>query len=298
MKHIAIVANKWWEVHPLCAVLLNDYARPPEIEDIKLISYPADPPQRPKTRPPDPAPLPRLSCQCVGCTVDVWCLQELMNPFESSSSSFEKARVLPASLATRAKPDLVIAFGTAGSRPGVAANGSVVVGRRVFIHDPLASEPDRTGMWTPPHQDIIVDSGFASSVFRKIDTESKHSAEARFLVTPIGPSAPLLLFGNGFVSLGVVNVTDYDQYFWADKSAVTAFAQADIRDGQIGSVETTHGVIRESCDAAFFFVSGIVDMEGLFDYQVSPRRYVQNFTGAHNAAVATAFLLPEVARLL
>jgi nucleoside phosphorylase len=225
-------------------------------------------------------------------------LEELMNPFESSSSSIEKARVLPLALATRTKPHLVIAFGTAGSRPGVAANGSVVVGRRVFVHDPLASEHDRAGMWTPPRADTLVDSGFTISAFRQLSAEAKYRAEARFLAAPIGATAPVVLAGNGFISLGVVNILDYDQYLWADRSATAAFDRANVRDGQVGSIETTHGVIRASCDGAFLFVSGIVDMDGLFDYQVTPRIYAQNFVGAHNAAVATTFLLPELARLL
>lgn len=298
MKHIAIVANKWWEAHPLCAALLDERARPDEIANIQLLSYPAKRPSRPTTAPPDPVPSPRVTFECAGCTVDVWCLEELMNPFESSSSSFEKARVLPLALATRTKPHLVIAFGTAGSRPGVAANGSVVVGRRVFVHDPLSSESNRAAMWTPPSPDTVVDSGFASSAFRQVSAETKYRAEARFLAAPIGATVPLILAGNGFISLGVVNILNYDQYFWADRSAAAAFDRANIRDGQVGSVETTHGVIRASCDGAFLFVSGIVDMEGLFDYQVTPRVYAQNFVGAHNAAVATVFLLPELARLL
>lgn len=56
-------------------------------------------------------------------------------------------------------------------------------------------------------------------------------------------------------------------------------------------------MIRACSNAPFLYVSGIVDMEGLFDYQVTPRWYAQNFVGAHNAAVALAFLLPELARL-
>jgi hypothetical protein len=74
----------------------------------------------------------------------------------------EKARVLPGALSYETTPDLVVAFGTAGSREGVGANGSVVVGRRVFIHDPQAGTPNRAGMWTPPQPDQLIDSALSA----------------------------------------------------------------------------------------------------------------------------------------
>ncbi|HEX8453972.1 MAG TPA: hypothetical protein VF647_17940 [Longimicrobium sp.] len=83
-----------------------------------------------------------------------------MNPAESSSSSLEKSRVLPGVIAYGAAPALVIAFGTAGIREGVSANGGVVVGRRTFVHDPLASKSNRQGLWSPPSPDQLVDSAF------------------------------------------------------------------------------------------------------------------------------------------
>lgn len=298
MKHIALIANKWWEADPLCAVLLNERARPADIKDVTAVRFPTQRPlQKPSARPNDPDPLPRLTLGCAGVSVDVWCLEELMNPYESSSSSAEKARVLTPALASRTNPDLVVAFGTAGSRPGVSANGCVVIGGRVFVHDPFASQPDRTGMWTPPNPNVVIPSTFTR--WSKINPEARYSAEARFIPTPIAPATPpVIAMGNGFISLGVVNVLNYDQYVWADEQAVSAIKATEIRDGQIGSVETTHGVIRAAHSAPFIYVSGIVDMEGVFDYHVMPRVYSQNMAGAHNAAVATSFLLPEFARLI
>lgn len=64
--------------------------------------------------------------------LEVWCIEELMNPAQSSSATSEKARVLPRAFGAGKPPDLVLAFGTAGSREGVAANGSVVIGRRTL----------------------------------------------------------------------------------------------------------------------------------------------------------------------
>ncbi len=294
-KHIALVANKWWEANPLCSVLVDDRARPAEITNFEILNYPTFRPRPAGT----PDPIPRLSFECGNASVDVWCIEELMDQAVSSSSSLEKARVLPPALASRTRPDLVVAFGTAGTRSGVAANGGVVIGRRVFVHDPLADQIDRQGLWTPPVADEIVDSAFDLKLFRGMSVEWKYRAEARFISAPVTPGTPPLVFpGNGFVSLGVVNITNYDQYAWADQTAIDAFNAAEIIDGQIGSIETTHCIIRASSDAPFLFVSGIVDMEGLFDYQVTPRVYGQNVVGAHNAAVAAAFLVPELARVL
>jgi hypothetical protein len=199
-------------------------------------------------------------------------------------------------------PNLVIAFGTAGSREGVQNNGSVVIGRRVFIHEPRAGVSDRTGFWTPPQSGQIIDSDFPAKMLAEIVNgqksryaeESRYAAEARFLKSPITPaSPPITCIGNSFTSLGVVNITNYDDYTWADSEATAAF-QAAKTGTQIGSIETTHGIIRSASKAPFLFVSGITDTEGLFDYQVTPQVYAQNFVAAHNAALAIAWLLPSL----
>jgi hypothetical protein len=292
-----LIANKWWEADPLCWVLFHDKARPRVFSDFEIRNYPtqrvSDRPTEP--RPPDPAALPRFTFKCMDATVEIWCLEELMNPAENPSSAAEKARILPAAIAFGATPDLVIAFGTAGSREGLHINGCVVVGRRVYVHDPFESESDRTGMWTPPIANTVIESDLPVNVFQSISPESKHSAEARFLPPPVAPANPLLVMaGNGFISLGHVNTTNYDDYAWAPPSSVESFNNNASRLGEIGSIESTHGVIRLASDAPFLYVSGIVDPVGLFNIQVTPRVYAQNTVAAHNAAIALAWLLPDV----
>jgi hypothetical protein len=217
-----------------------------------------------------------------------------MNPAESSSSSLEKSRVLPGVIAYGAAPALVIAFGTAGIREGVSANGGVVVGRRTFVHDPLASNSDRQGLWSPPSPDQLVDSAFPVAKLGQLDEQARHAAEARFLRAPVAPSEPPMLYiGNGFASLGVVNITNYDDYVWADRSAVEAFSKSGA-PAQIASIETTHGIIRSASNSPFLYISGITDTEGQFNFQVTPRVYAQNTVAAHNAGVAIAWLLPSI----
>lgn len=304
-KRILIMANKWWEADPLCGVLIHDKARPSGLTNFRYLRYPAPRAVRPKPgdpRPPDPKAEPRMTFECAGATVELWCLEELMNPAENSSSSLEKARVMSGAISYGAAPDMVIAFGTAGSREGVHTNGSVVIGRRVFIHDPRAGLPDRKGMWTPPQPDQLIDSAYPRESLGKLDEQARYAAEARFIPCPVTPAnPPLVLLGNGFASVGVVNITNYDEYVWADRAAEDSFQAvvgAAFKEAkpvaQIGSIETTHGIIRSASESPFIFVSGITDTEGLFDYQVTPRVYAQNTVAAHNAGVAIAWLLPGI----
>jgi len=291
-KRVMVIANKWWEADPLCWILLHDKARPNVLTDFACKHYPTQRPAGP------PQVTPRLTFQCGEARVEVWCVEELMNPSVNSSNTAEKARVLPAAMAWGEPPDLVVAFGTAGSREGLNANGSVVVGRRVFLHDPYSADADRAGKWTPPRPETVIDSALPTDVFKKIPTERKQAAEARFLAPPVAPASPMLvLAGNGFVSLGIVNVTNWDDYAWTDKSGVEAFNRHASRLGQIGSIESTHGLIREMSDAPFLYVSGITDTVGLFDAQVTPREYSQNTAAAHNAALTIAWLLPSLIEL-
>jgi hypothetical protein len=296
---VVVVANKWWEADPLCAVLIHDRARPRALSNFAYQRFPAARAVKPASdamRPPDPAPVPRLMFDCLGARVEVWCLEELMNPAESPSSSAEKARVLPRVM-SGTPPAVVIAFGTAAMRESVHANGSVVVGRRTFVHDPFAGA-DRQGKWTPPHPDRLVESAFPIAALQQLDEQARYAAEARFLRPPIAPAdPPLALVGNGFASLGVVNVTNYDDYVWADASAARAFA-ASGAPAQVGSIETTHGIIRAASAAPFLFVSGITDTAGLFDVEVTPRVYAQNVVAAHNAGVTLAWLLPGIVATL
>lgn len=296
-RRVAIIANKWWEADPLCSVLIHDRARPRSIRGLECLNYPAARVSRPESdapRPPDPPVRPRLRFTLGEDSIEVWCIEELMNAAEHPSSSMEKARVLQGIFAPPEPVALVVAFGTAGSRPGVDANGSVVIGRCTFIHDPRATAPDRGGLWTPPQADVLIDSAFPPQGLVRLDEQARYAAEARMLRAPVRTAEPpLVVIGNGLAALGVVNITNYDDYTWADAAGIKAFAAAGT-NAQIGSVETTHGVIRSASEAPFLFVSGIADVVGTFDFEVAPRVYGQNFVAAHNAAIALAWLLPSM----
>ena len=181
-KRVVVVANKWWEADPICWVLLNDKAHPGVFFNYKIDNYPSQrlPYRSSGPRPKDPVAVPRFAFTCKDATVEVWCLEELMNPAENPSSAAEKARVLPAAIAFGNTPNLVIAFGTAGSRPDLSNNGCVVVGSRVHVHDAFEAKVDRTGMWTPPKSNMVIESDLPANVIQGISPESRHSAEAGF----------------------------------------------------------------------------------------------------------------------
>jgi hypothetical protein len=110
-----------------------------------------------------------------------------------------------------------------------------------------------------------------------------------------------LIAAGSYTAVGVVNVTNCYDYVWADEMALHAFeSTTEVRQGkaQIGSMETTHGIIRLQSEAPFIFVSGITDRIGRFNMDVAVRPYAQNFACAHNAGVATAWLIPTIVRYL
>lgn len=280
---IVVVANKYWEADPLVNVLLSDRARPSALTNFAVLNHPARAGEI----------KPRITFTCQKAAVEVWCVQDLMDPKANSSSSAEKARVLPAVFAKPA--NLVIAFGTAGFPDAANLNGSAVIGSRCFVHDPPTATTPR---FNPKLKDAVSTSGLPQDFFRNMDNDVRFAAEGRFLPAPIEPARPArILAGHNWIALGSVNVTSYDDYVWTDAETIETFKKVDPKTtaGRIGSMETTHGIIREtSAPAKFLFVSGITDTVPYFDLQVTPRVYAQNFVAAHNAAVTVAWLIPEV----
>ena len=119
--------------------------------------------------------------------------------------------------------------------------------------------------------------------------------EGRFLSPPISEARPPILLASGsYVAVSDVNVANVDDYVWADREAVRGLATAMPRSTP-GSVETTHGVIHAVVKSdQFLFVSAIANQLGYFNMEAAPRNYAQDFSVAHNAAVALAWLLPSL----
>ncbi|NIM48050.1 MAG: hypothetical protein GTN78_00605 [Gemmatimonadales bacterium] len=146
-QRILVVANKSWEADPLVGVLLSKEGVPRNLGSITVVNHPFFMSQRVG---PDPVAKPRIEITLdapATSVVEVWCIEDLMNPKVSGSSTLEKVRVLPWAFSYQEAPDLVIAFGTAAAPGDVNLIGSVVVGSSVFLHDPFAKSSHREGLW-------------------------------------------------------------------------------------------------------------------------------------------------------
>ncbi|MDP3221312.1 MAG: hypothetical protein Q8S73_44930 [Deltaproteobacteria bacterium] len=208
-------------------------------------------------------------------------------------------------------PDLVIAMGTAGIPAEETLNGCVCIGSRCYVRNPWIGAPegeikDQIKRFGPMlgdevakyHGAVIASPRLSPSLFANISTDARFAAEARFLSVPINPvGAPRILAGHGYAALSTVNINDYDDYVWADGETLHAF-EASVKQREIGSMETTHALIRIAWpDTPFLFVSGLTDRVPMFNAEVTPRKYAQNFVAAHNAGAAIAQLIPELSRL-
>jgi hypothetical protein len=292
-RRILIIANKTWEVDPLVQAFTNVEIRPagfPALDAVPQVEIPLNDGTR-KTVP------ARLVVKSATATAEVWCIKDLMDPKKSSSSSEEKARVLPFVTQAGPEPSLVVAFGTAAMPDQVSYNGCVVIGSNVFVYNPYDKAPNPDSRWEHPgigKLQVSSQQPINRALFAALDRD-RPAIEARFLSTPLNPAeATTLILSAAYVALSNVNITNHNNYVWADPEAVRAFTQAEPKQA-VGSVETTHGVIRLVVPSQeFAFVSGVPNRLGYFNMEVAPRLYAQNFVAAHNAGVALAWMMPTL----
>ena len=295
-KRVVVVVNKYWECDPVIGALLNSKAKPAGLP------WPQPPLNFPHERKNPATPQapgvarPRLVFGLARSDVEIWCVSDLLehlpdNPKYQSSSEQKMVR-LPQVFTQPA--DFVVAVGTAGYPRAYPLNGCVVVGARVYMHDakPGGANPD--SKWASPTLDTLLPRTVNGGDFGAL-TRIAESAEPRFVAPPLNPAPrQLLLASYNYTALGSINVTDYDEYVWADRATVTAFEGLG-SPAEASSLETTHGLIRVASDPAkFVFLSGITDHVGSFGFDVSPREYAQNMVAAHNAGVALAWMLPLI----
>jgi hypothetical protein len=275
---IAIIANKSFEARPLTETLTNQCAAPVALEPVESQNG---------------AGGARLIGSISTKSFEVWCLEDLMPSTANKSSTEEKARALKT---WNASVGLVIAFGTGASRRS-NRNGDVVVGASTFAHDPYASLATRSqheSNWTHAGLDVVQTSSVAHLL--GVDSDKVRQARRRLIRPPRGAaSAPAIRVDSHAVALSVVNVTERNDYRWVDKQAIERFRKAGGQVRNIASSETTHGFLRLFFGAHFLYVTGITNQVGRFQQEVGRNVYAQNFAAAHNAAVALAWLLPEIA---
>lgn len=287
MEKIAVIANKNWETEPMLAAMFSGEFRPAglpfpdwllsnqdsryRVDASKVINDPANARAIFRFHPAGDAAKPVI------LEVKVWCIQDFMDLAKNSSSSEEKFRFLP-SLINLEAPDLVIAFGTAGYLSDTTYAGSVVIGSRFFVHNGHPGNP--ASNLADPRFETLLPTTVNPKLFGVISPAFKLKCEPKFLRTPVDPTSRAACLASPFyTAVGSVNVTDYNEYAWVDAEAIATFRSVE-KKLPVGSLETTHGVIRLSTDRPIIFVSAITDREGNFDMEVTPgQNYVASFNG-------------------
>ena len=301
-KRVLVIANKSWEADPLVSVCLNPKLRPPDQFDLwtpgaaGLFSTPVT-----GSRPDGVAPTPRCTCTVGNASVEIWCILDWMGNSNSSSSKIKIQKALPAIFGAGKQPDLVIAFGTAAFPDSATANGCVAIGSSAYLFNPYR-EPqpgvahDSKDDWDDTSKVghlLTSDKGAAVVNQFSLDADLRFPIDERLCPAPTNSANPpvTLPVGN-FVALSEVNITNYDDYAWTDRLAFEKF-RAENPTAPVGSIETTHGLIRIMSDAPFIFVSGITDRLGYFNEDLGPRTVAQNFVAAHNAGIAVVWTLAQ-----
>jgi len=212
-----------------------------------------------------------------------------MDKSKNSSSSQEKYRVL-VPLLEKEKPGLVIAAGTAGYPSETSYCGNIVAGCRFFVHNGHPGNP--LSNLEHPEFEKLLPVNINAKVFDIFSVALKQKASALFVKTPVNPSVRAAVLSSPYYcALGSVNVTDYGQYTWVDKEAIASFRKVESKL-PVGSIETTHGVIRLSSKQPCMFVSAIADREGHFDLEVTAG---QNYTASFNAGIVLGHFINDLA---
>ncbi|MDE1155341.1 MAG: hypothetical protein PW735_06365 [Acidobacteriaceae bacterium] len=306
VKRILIVANKSWEADPLISVLLNPQLRPepgfgswvPGAQGLFSTWGGA--------RPQGTEPCPRCIATIPGIQVEVWCIEDWLAGANHSSSKAKMTQSLPAIFNSGKTPDFVVAFGTASFPDSTTYNGCVVGGTNAYLFNSYRGTPsgvihDPSGDWDDSSNvGQLLTSTAGSAVFGLLAGSPNSTLSINTRLTPVpsyAAATPVFIPAANYVSLSDLNITNYNDYVWADLAALKD-CLAKNPTYPVGSVETTHGLIRTMSDAPFLFLSGIVNRLGYLNQEQAPRSIAQNFTAAHNAGVALAWLLPLIVQSL
>ncbi|QHS58342.1 hypothetical protein [Chitinophaga agri] len=296
MKRIVLIGNKSWEVEPILNALLNVRVRPQTLPDPTQLHYPWTFPQG--------AAKPRAVWDTFKqATVELWCIQDIMDAKWNPSSSQGKHACLPRILDySKQHPDLVVALGTAAlGLNGSNNNGCVVMGSNIFIHNYHPNGENPESVWDDPaHFENVLTSTVNPAVFQ-LDSNTVQLIEQRLLKPYLNPSDNISVISNkDNIGVSVVNITNYADYQYSDESGLKTLAETG-NTLPVGSVETTHGVIRLMCDAPFLFISGITDRVGHFaddvdgkDANGNVKTEAQNFTAAFNIGVCLSYVIPAL----
>jgi hypothetical protein len=289
MKRALIVVHKCREVEPILNALLNVRMRPDDLQHPDLLNYP--------WRLKQGTVHPRAVWKDIGgVRVEVWCIEDIMDPRWNSSSSEGKNAELPKLFNyLNIAPSLVIACGTAAfGREAAQMTGSVVVGTHIYINNFHPNGENAESNWDDPiHFGKDLSSSLPEDFFEIFDPHTRASMESRLLKTFLSPADRVQLLAEpDYLSLSSVNITNYHEYAEADELGIQALARQGIAL-PLGSVETTHGVVRAQSEAPFLFVSGIAERTG-FDFGSNQKTEAQQYAASFNIGVCLAWMIGRI----
>jgi hypothetical protein len=280
---IEIIVNKSWETEPFLSAMVNNKLRPTKLPFPEIINAPKDNSYR--------SSKVRAMFELSRTTVIVRCIEDIMNPEVNPSSSEEKYRVLLERIA-KDNPRFIISVSTAESAPDIqlpseSNNGSVFIGGTFYMFDAHSYDPDSGS-------NLIVDefqkNNVGGEIYELMDDEFKTAVDKKLAPSRNAPANQLECVANqSYVSIGVVNITNYKAYEEADPAAYKAFVAKYKQPLIAATIETTHGIVKMSAKTIpTLFVSPITDRYEHFNQDVTD---IQNYLSAFNAGIAVAELL-------
>lgn len=314
MKKIAVIVNKNWETEPVLNALTNPELKPQELPFAKPINTPKDS----KNKMSDPRAVITFDNSNLkdkdgnippSLEVVIYCIQDLMYldmqpapELQSTSSSSEKDRVLKKLFTEKLTDiDLVIAVGTAGYPfEGFPMAGSVVIGSEFFIKNGNSSNPK--SYFKSELIGKIIESNVNAELFHPakgiFNNTFRNLTESKFIPVPNHKAEKMVCIASPvYCAISFVNVTEYSEYGWADQEAIDEYYEItkrtpntkdSIHRSPVGSIETTHGIIRVNSKSPTIFISAITDNLGYFNSEVTP---TQNYTASFNSGLVLGQLL-------
>ncbi len=279
--NIHIVANKNWELEPL----LNAFQTRKLYKNIEL----PDKMNWPLKEKSIISSYRAIFTTKTGHSVKLSCIQDYVLDSSKERSSQYKYEVAIPALLSEDDSQLIICFGTAGYPDSIDINGSVSIGHHFFIHN-AKTDNEESKFSLADEGQVFGKTSPAIGRFYEIFMPEKEGTAISSLLhrAPINPSKyPTISAKNTNVAISIINITNYDDYYWADRQGIGRFLSLN-NHMRPSSVETTHGLIASHAkqrSIPVMWTSAITDREGFFDFEVTP---MQNYLCSYNAGIALA----------
>jgi len=299
MNKVTIIVNKSWEADPVIHAITSMKIKPAGFPFPVELNIPRPSPLSSMSAPKQIGYRalfeirdPKTSDVLLSATI--WCIEDLMHADKHGSSSEEKALCLAELYEKEKGSDLVIAVGTAGFNDRYTSmNGSVVIGAEFVTFDAIPDNRESEfkhellGRYLPSNLPEVLQK----NLFAIFKDSFKDIVSSKLLPVPNQPAERCkVMAASNYVALSNVNITNYNDYAWADEAGLKHYEQLEVRS-PVGSIETTHGVIRICSTIPTIFVSAISDRLGYFASEITPG---QNYVSSFNAGILLSYLIPEL----